>query len=157
MDNKCKHWRKVANLDLSYLEKWPLERFNQIRLWVNFFQWIEYNPISILYKFQINIYSNSREIKYQNIGRTQTDTQTDRHTDRQTGWKQYLWGNYILLRSRHSLASYRCWRTRDTDGHADRPTNNTPQQNYMQLYNLKFSLRKKRSQHYKVRNGTATL
>ena len=49
-----------------------------------FFQWIEYNPISILYKFQIDISSNSREIKYQSIGRTH------RHTDRQTGWKQYL-------------------------------------------------------------------
>ena len=47
---------------------------------VNFFQWIEYNPISILYKFQIDISSNSREIKYKNIGRThrQTDRQTDR-------------------------------------------------------------------------------
>ena len=57
-----------------------------------FFQWIEYNPISILYKFQIDISSNSREIKYQNIGRTHTHTytHTDRQTDRQTGWKQYL-------------------------------------------------------------------
>ena len=76
---------------------WPLTYEGQ------FFQWIEYNlslmsswynPISILYKFQIHISSNSREIKYQNIGRThrhthrQTDTQT--HTDRQTWWKQYL-------------------------------------------------------------------
>ena len=45
---------------------------------------MEYNPISILYKFQIDISSNSREIKYQNIGRTHryTDTQTDRQTDR---------------------------------------------------------------------------
>ena len=32
--NKCQNWRKVANLDLSDLEKWPLERFNQIQLWV---------------------------------------------------------------------------------------------------------------------------
>ena len=32
-----------------------------------FFQWIEYHPISILYTFQIDISSNSREIKYQNI------------------------------------------------------------------------------------------
>ena len=54
------------------------------------FQWIEYNPISILYKFQIDISSNSREIKYQNIGRTHrhTDTHTDIQTHRQTGWKQ---------------------------------------------------------------------
>ena len=58
------------------------------------FQWIGYNPISILYKFQIDISSNSREIKYQNIGRTHrhTDTHTQTHTqtDRHTGWKQYL-------------------------------------------------------------------
>ena len=46
------------------------------------FQWIEYNPISILYKFQIDISSNSREIKYQNIGRTHRHTH--RHTHRQT-------------------------------------------------------------------------
>ena len=45
------------------LDLWPMK--------VYFFQWIEYNPISILYKFQIDIYSNSREIKYQNIGQTQ--------------------------------------------------------------------------------------
>ena len=61
-----------------------------IDLWRSmFFQWIEYHPINILHKFQI---SNSREIKYQNIGRThththththtQTHTQTDRQTDR---------------------------------------------------------------------------
>ena len=61
-----------------------------------YFQWIEYSPISILYKFQIDISSNSWEIKYQNIGRTHTQThththtQTHTHTDRQTGWKQYL-------------------------------------------------------------------
>ena len=58
------------------LDLWPMN--------VNIFLWIEYNPISILYKFQINISSNSREIKYQNIGRTRT------HAHRQTGWKQYL-------------------------------------------------------------------
>ena len=51
----------------------------------NFCQWIEYNPIIILYKFQIDLSSNSWEIKYQNIGRTHTHTHThtDRHTDRQ--------------------------------------------------------------------------
>ena len=45
-----------------------------------FFHWIESHPRSVLYKFEIDISSNSREIKYQNIGRThtQTDTQTDR-------------------------------------------------------------------------------
>ena len=36
--------------------------------------------MSIMYTFQIDISSNSREIKYQNIGQThtQTHTQTDR-------------------------------------------------------------------------------
>ena len=29
MDNKCQNWRKVANLDLSDLEKGHLERFNR--------------------------------------------------------------------------------------------------------------------------------
>ena len=46
--------------------------------------YLKYNHISILYKFQIDISSNSREIKYQNIGRTH------RYTHRQTRWKQYL-------------------------------------------------------------------
>ena len=45
------------------LDLWPMK--------VNIFLWIEYNPTSILYKFQINISDNSREIKYQSIGRTQ--------------------------------------------------------------------------------------
>ena len=58
-----------------------------IDLWRSmFFQWIECHPINILHKFQIDISSNSREIKYQNIGRTHThtDRQTHTHTDRQT-------------------------------------------------------------------------
>ena len=57
-----------------------------VTLTFDIFQWIENNPIGILYKFQIDIYSDSREIKYQNIGRThrQTDRQTDRQTHRQT-------------------------------------------------------------------------
>ena len=49
-----------------------------------FFQSIEYDPISILYKFQIDISSNSREIKYQNIGRTHRQTHTETQTDTQT-------------------------------------------------------------------------
>ena len=53
---------------------------------VFFFEWIENNPISILYQFQIDISSSSREIKYQNIGWTHryTDTHTHIHTDTQT-------------------------------------------------------------------------
>ena len=87
--------------DCTFKKQCTLPETLTFDLWRSiFFLWIEYNPISILYKFQINISSNSREIKYQNIGRThtQTDTHTNRHTDRQTyrqtdrqtGWKQYL-------------------------------------------------------------------
>ena len=47
------------------------------------FLWIEYNPISIMYTFYIDISSNSREIKYQNIGRIH------RHTHRQTHIRTY--------------------------------------------------------------------
>ena len=56
------------------LDLWPMK--------VNIFLCIEYHPINILHKFQNDISSNSWEIKYQNIGRTHT--QTDRHTHRQT-------------------------------------------------------------------------
>ena len=46
----------------------------------------------LMYKFQIDISSNSREIKYQNIGRTHIHTQT--HTDRpgENNTSQPLWG-----------------------------------------------------------------
>ena len=50
---------------------WPLNYEGQY--------FCEYNPTSILYKFQINI-----EIKYQNIGRTHTETDRQTHTHRQT-------------------------------------------------------------------------
>ena len=69
----------TSKSNVPSLWPWPLTHEGP------FFQWIEYNPISILYKFQIDISSNSREVKYQNIGR-----HTDRHTHTQTGWKQYL-------------------------------------------------------------------
>ena len=42
------------------LDLWPMK--------VNFFQWIDNNPISVLYEFQIYISTNSWEIKYQNMG-----------------------------------------------------------------------------------------
>ena len=51
------------------LDLWPMK--------VNLFQWIEYNPISILYKFQIDISSNGREINTK-ISARHTHTQTDR-------------------------------------------------------------------------------
>ena len=41
---------------------WPLTYH------VNFFQWIDNDPISIRYEFQIDISNNSWEIKYQNMG-----------------------------------------------------------------------------------------
>ena len=80
-----------------------------IDLWRSmFFQWIEYHPINILHKFHIDISSNSREIKYQNIGRThrQIHRHTDTQTDRQTGWKQYLAtpsGGEVIKRGKKSL------------------------------------------------------
>ena len=33
------------------------------------FQWIDSDPISVLYEFQIDISTNSWEIKYQNMGK----------------------------------------------------------------------------------------
>ena len=33
-----------------------------------FFQWIDNDPISVLYEFQIDIFTNSWKIKYQNMG-----------------------------------------------------------------------------------------
>ena len=42
------------------LDLWPIN--------VNFIQWIDNDPISVLYEFQIDIYTNSWEIKYQNMG-----------------------------------------------------------------------------------------
>ena len=52
-----------------YLQK-PMYRPCDLDLWhmkVNYFVWIDYKPISVLYKFQSDISTNSREIKYQNI------------------------------------------------------------------------------------------
>ena len=38
-------------------------------LWKSmFFQWIDNDPVSVLYEFQIDISTNSWEIKYQNMG-----------------------------------------------------------------------------------------
>ena len=42
------------------LDLWPMKIF--------FFQWIDNDPISVLYEFQIDISTNSWEIKYQNMG-----------------------------------------------------------------------------------------
>ena len=42
------------------LDLWPMK--------VNVFQWIDNDPISVLYEFQIDISTNSWEIKYQNMG-----------------------------------------------------------------------------------------
>ena len=41
------------------LDLWPMK--------VNYCLWMDYQPISILYKFEIDISTNSREIKYLNI------------------------------------------------------------------------------------------
>ena len=42
------------------LDLWPMK--------VNVFQWIDNDPISVLYEFKIDISTNSWEIKYQNMG-----------------------------------------------------------------------------------------
>ena len=42
------------------LNLWPMK--------VNVFQWIDNDPVSVLYEFQIDISTNSWEIKYQNMG-----------------------------------------------------------------------------------------
>ena len=42
------------------LDLWPIK--------VNFFRWIDNDPISVLYEFQIDISTNSWEIKYQKYG-----------------------------------------------------------------------------------------
>ena len=67
-----------SKCNVPSLWPWPLTYEVQYFL-VN---WV-LHLISILYKFQIDISSNSREIKYQNIGRTHTRTHTNRQTDRQ--------------------------------------------------------------------------
>ena len=52
-----------------YLKK-PMYRPCDLDLWpmkVNYFLWIDYQAISVLYKFEIDISTDSREIKYLNI------------------------------------------------------------------------------------------
>ena len=54
-----------------YLQK-AMYRPCDIDLWHmkdNFFQWIDSDPISVLSEFQIDISTNSWEIKYQNMGK----------------------------------------------------------------------------------------
>ena len=70
---------------------------------------MEYNPISILYTFQIDISSNSREIKYQNIGRTHryTDRHTHRQTNRQTDRVKTIPRNPLPGRGNHTNMGYK--------------------------------------------------
>ena len=42
------------------LDLWPMK--------VKLFWWIDYDPISAMYNFQIYISTNNREIKYRNMG-----------------------------------------------------------------------------------------
>ena len=51
----------------DYLQK-AKYRPCDLDLWKSFFQWIDHDPISVLYEFQIDISTNSWEIKYQNMG-----------------------------------------------------------------------------------------
>ena len=67
-----KYWKFSVAQFLWYdctLQK-PMYRPCDLDLWpmkVNYFLWIDYQPISVLYKFEINTSTNSREIKYLNI------------------------------------------------------------------------------------------
>ena len=102
---KRRLWKKIEIfLWLSFCDRTVPSKSNVPSLWPwpltyegQIFQWIEYNPISILNKFQIDISSNSREIKYQNIGRTHryTHTQTDRVKTIPRNPLQG-WGNYQI-------------------------------------------------------------
>ena len=54
----------------DYLQK-AMYRPCDLDLWqmkVKLFRWIDYDPISVLNQFQIDISTNSREIKYRNMG-----------------------------------------------------------------------------------------
>ena len=64
--------------------------------------------MNILHKFQIDISSNSREIKYQNIGRTHThtDRQTHTHTDRQTDRVKTIPRNPLRGRGNYQLKAH---------------------------------------------------
>ena len=67
-----KYWKFSVAQFLWYdctLQK-PMYRPCDLDLWpmkVNYFLWIDYQPISVLYKFEIDSSTNSREIKYLNI------------------------------------------------------------------------------------------
>ena len=67
-----KYWKFSVAQFLWYdctLQK-PMYRPCDLDLWpmkVNYFLLIDYQPISVLYKFEIDTSTNSREIKYLNI------------------------------------------------------------------------------------------
>ena len=84
-------WKKIEIfLWLSFCDMTVPSKCNAPSLWPwsltyegqFLFRELSTTLISILCKFQIDISSNSWEIKYQNIGRTHTQTHT--HTDTQT-------------------------------------------------------------------------
>ena len=53
------------------LDLWPMKVIPvtlTFDLWKSLFQWIDNNPISVLYAFQIYISTNSWEIKYHGMG-----------------------------------------------------------------------------------------
>ena len=53
-------FKKQFTVPVTLTFVWPMKD--------NFFQWIDSDPISVLYEFQIDISTNSWEIKYQNMG-----------------------------------------------------------------------------------------
>ena len=98
------------NLWLSFCDNFVIVPVKlTIDLWRSIFQWIEYNPISIMYKFQIDISSNSREIKYQNIGRAHRHTCRQTHIHRQTDWVKTIPRNPLRGRGKYVIWSYQPW------------------------------------------------
>ena len=56
----------IDSVDKAYKEVSTKKILN---LWKSFFfQWIDNDPMSVLYEFQIDISTNSWEIKYHNMG-----------------------------------------------------------------------------------------
>ena len=55
--------------DCTFKQQYTVPVTLTFDLWKSmFFQWIDNDPISVLYEFQIDISTNSWEIKYQNMG-----------------------------------------------------------------------------------------
>ena len=98
-----KRWKKNRNFSMAQFLWYDCTFKKQCTIPVT----LTFDLWSIMYKFQIDISSNSREIKYQNIGLTHryTDRQTHTQTDRvKTIPRNPLWGRgnkYIIVNLKH--------------------------------------------------------